>query len=161
MMRYRNGDERGLAGELEDIAHPAAPLLAYAIAQTHRGGAKGEASCPRRVHRAARNILRHLGSNIWVLELIGGIGSSVRVAGNRAWHDCRLSGRRSGRWWCRYCTSLAGIWEALLTTPLAWLSPCHFPFSPPFSTMPSTIRATCLKMRSPKSWCAARPTPKG
>ncbi|MEC7595391.1 MAG: biopolymer transporter ExbD, partial [Pseudomonadota bacterium] len=25
--------------------------------------------------------------------------------------------------------------------------------------MPSTIRATCFKMRSPKSWCAARPTP--
>ena len=54
MMRYRNGDERGLAGELEDIAHSAAPLLAYAITQTHRGGAKAGIA-PRR-YRAARNI---------------------------------------------------------------------------------------------------------
>ena len=42
MMRYRTVMCAGWQSELEDIAHPA-PLIAYAIAEAHRGGSKGEA----------------------------------------------------------------------------------------------------------------------
>ena len=59
MMRYRNGDERGLADELEDIAHPAAPLLPMrlpkpiAVAQRRsRGIAREEASRARNIFAA-------------------------------------------------------------------------------------------------------------
>ena len=61
MMRYRNGDERGLAGELEDIAHPAAPLLPMRL-PNHRGGAKAKpGNCSAKRHRAARNIFAAFG----------------------------------------------------------------------------------------------------
>jgi biopolymer transport protein ExbB len=118
MMRYRNGDERGLAGELEDIAHPAAPLLAYAIAQTHRGGAKGEAGelLREEASRRAQYLLRHLGSNIWVLELIAASAPLFGLLGTVLGMIVAFQGVGQGVGGADTALLAAGIWEALLTT---------------------------------------------
>ena len=118
MMRYRNGDERGLADELEDIAHPAAPLLAYAIAQTHRGGAKGEAGelLREEASRRAQYLLRHLGSNIWVLELIAASAPLFGLLGTVLGMIVAFQGVGQGVGGADTALLAAGIWEALLTT---------------------------------------------
>lgn len=118
MMRYRNGDERGLTGELEDIAHPAAPLLAYAIAQTHRGGAKGEAGelLREEASRRAQYLLRHLGSNIWVLELIAASAPLFGLLGTVLGMIVAFQGVGQGVGGADTALLAAGIWEALLTT---------------------------------------------
>ena len=118
MIRYRNGDERGLAGELEDIAHPAAPLLAYAIAQTHRGGAKGEAGelLREEASRRAQYLLRHLGSNIWVLELIAASAPLFGLLGTVLGMIVAFQGVGQGVGGADTALLAAGIWEALLTT---------------------------------------------
>ena len=118
MMRYRNGDERGLAVELEDIAHPAAPLLAYAIAQTHRGGAKGEAGelLREEASRRAQYLLRHLGSNIWVLELIAASAPLFGLLGTVLGMIVAFQGVGQGVGGADTALLAAGIWEALLTT---------------------------------------------
>ena len=118
MMRYRNGDERGLADELEDIAHPAAPLLAYAIAQTDRGGAKGEAGelLREEASRRAQYLLRHLGSNIWVLELIAASAPLFGLLGTVLGMIVAFQGVGQGVGGADTALLAAGIWEALLTT---------------------------------------------
>ncbi|MED5565347.1 MAG: MotA/TolQ/ExbB proton channel family protein, partial [Pseudomonadota bacterium] len=118
MMRYRNGDERGLASELEDIAHPAAPLLAYAIAETHRGGAKGEAGelLREEASRRAQYLLRHLGSNIWVLELIAASAPLFGLLGTVLGMIVAFQGVGQGVGGADTALLAAGIWEALLTT---------------------------------------------
>ena len=118
MMRYRNGDERGLAAELEEIAHPAAPLIAYAIAEAGRGGAKGEAGDLLReeASRRAQYLLRHLGSNIWVLELIAASAPLFGLLGTVLGMIVAFQGVGQGVGGADTALLAAGIWEALLTT---------------------------------------------
>lgn len=118
MMRYRAGDVRGLAGDLEDIAHPGAPLIAYAIAQAHRGGSKGEAGelLREEVSRRAQYLLRHLGSNIWVLELIAASAPLFGLLGTVLGMIVAFQGVGQGSGGADTALLAAGIWEALLTT---------------------------------------------
>ena len=118
MMRYRNGDERGLAAELEEIAHPAAPLIAYAIAEAGRSGAKGEVGDLLReeASRRAQYLLRHLGSNIWVLELIAASAPLFGLLGTVLGMIVAFQGVGQGVGGADTALLAAGIWEALLTT---------------------------------------------
>lgn len=118
MMRYRAGDVRGLAGDLEEIAHPGAPLIAYAIAQAHRGGSKGEAGelLREEVSRRAQYLLRHLGSNIWVLELIAASAPLFGLLGTVLGMIVAFQGVGQGNGGADTALLAAGIWEALLTT---------------------------------------------
>ena len=118
MMRYRAGDVRGLSGDLEDIAHPAAPLIAFAIAETHRGGSKGEAGelLREEASRRAQYLLRHLGSNIWVLELIAASAPLFGLLGTVLGMIVAFQGVGQGVGGADTALLAAGIWEALLTT---------------------------------------------
>jgi biopolymer transport protein ExbB len=118
MMRYRAGDVRGLSGDLEDIAHPAAPLIAFAIAEAHRGGSKGEAGelLREEASRRAQYLLRHLGSNIWVLELIAASAPLFGLLGTVLGMIVAFQGVGQGVGGADTALLAAGIWEALLTT---------------------------------------------
>ena len=118
MMRYRTGDARGLASELEDIAHPAAPLIAHAIAEAHRGGSKGEAGelLREEATRRAQYLLRHLSSNIWVLELIAASAPLFGLLGTVLGMIVAFQGVGQGVGGADTALLAAGIWEALLTT---------------------------------------------
>ena len=118
MMRYRAGDVRGLSGDLEDIAHPAAPLIGFAIAEAHRGGSKGEAGelLREEASRRAQYLLRHLGSNIWVLELIAASAPLFGLLGTVLGMIVAFQGVGQGVGGADTALLAAGIWEALLTT---------------------------------------------
>ena len=118
MMRYRAGDVRGLSGDLEDIAHPAAPLISFAIAEAHRGGSKGEAGelLREEASRRAQYLLRHLGSNIWVLELIAASAPLFGLLGTVLGMIVAFQGVGQGVGGADTALLAAGIWEALLTT---------------------------------------------
>ena len=118
MLRYRTGDVRGLAGELEDIAHPAAPLIAYAIAEANRSGATGEAGelLREETSRRAQYLLRHLGGNIWVLELIAASAPLFGLLGTVLGMIVAFQGVGQGAGGADTALLASGIWEALLTT---------------------------------------------
>ena len=118
MMRYRVGDLRGLSDDLEDIAHPAAPLIAFAIAEARRGGSKGEAGelLREEASRRAQYLLRHLGSNIWVLELIAASAPLFGLLGTVLGMIVAFQGVGQGIGGADTALLAAGIWEALLTT---------------------------------------------
>lgn len=118
MMRYRAGHVRGLSGDLEDIAHPAAPVIAFAIAEAHHGGSKGEAGelLREEASRRAQYLLRHLGSNIWVLELIAASAPLFGLLGTVLGMIVAFQGVGQGVGGADTALLAAGIWEALLTT---------------------------------------------
>ena len=118
MMRYRAGDVRGLSADLEDIAHPAAPLIAFAIAEAYRDGSKGEAGelLREEASRRAQYLLRHLGSNIWVLELIAASAPLFGLLGTVLGMIVAFQGVGQGVGGADTALLAAGIWEALLTT---------------------------------------------
>ena len=118
MIRYRAGDAHELSSDLEDIAHPAAPLLAFAIAEAHRGGSKGTAGelLREEASRRAQYLLRHLGSNIWVLELIAASAPLFGLLGTVLGMIVAFQGVGQGIGGADTALLAAGIWEALLTT---------------------------------------------
>ena len=85
----------------------------YAIAQTHRGGAKGEAGelLREEASRRAQYLLRHLGSNIWVLELIAASAPLFGLLGTVLGMIVAFQGVGQGVGGADTALLAAGIWE--------------------------------------------------
>ena len=111
---YRSGRIKGLAVQLQIMAHPAASLLAFAMAEAHDNKLP-PALLREELTRRAQFLLRHLSRNIWILELIAAAAPLFGLLGTVLGMIVAFQGvgQSSGA-----DTTLlaAGIWEALLTT---------------------------------------------
>ena len=144
---YAARQDVGLAARLDALAHPAAPLIAFALSQS--GSERLAAGLLREeLARRAQFLVRHLSRHIWVLGTDRRLSPIVWPFGHSARHDCRFPRRRARGWRRRYGAIGGGHLGSLLTTAFGlgvWL--CRFPFSPPCSTMPLMGCAIWWKMR--------------
>ena len=112
---YRAGKIEGLASRLDNYAHPAAPLLGYALTQAH-SHAMSRASLREELARRAQYLIRHLSKNIWVLELIAASAPLFGLLGTVLGMIVAFQGVGQGSSGADTALLASGIWEALLTT---------------------------------------------
>lgn len=111
---YRAG-EAGVQDQLLGLTHPAAALLAFAITQS-QSGALSPALLREELARRAQYLLRHLGRNIWVLELIAASAPLFGLLGTVLGMIVAFQGVGQGSGGADTAILASGIWEALLTT---------------------------------------------
>ena len=111
---YRAG-EAGAQDQLLGLTHPAAALLAFAITQS-QSGALSPALLREELARRAQYLLRHLGRNIWVLELIAASAPLFGLLGTVLGMIVAFQGVGQGSGGADTAILASGIWEALLTT---------------------------------------------
>lgn len=111
----RRGKTSGLAARLDALAHPAAPLIAFALSQS---GGDRLAAGPLREELARRGqfLVRHLSRHIWVLELIAASAPLFGLLGTVLGMIVAFQGVGQGVGGADTALLAAGIWEALLTT---------------------------------------------
>ena len=115
MAQYRAGTGKGLIRQLANDPHPAAGLLAFAMNET----AKADLSADllrEEMTRRAQYLLRHLASNIWILELIAASAPLFGLLGTVLGMIVAFQGVGAGASGADTAVLAAGIWEALLTT---------------------------------------------
>ena len=115
MAQYRAGTGKGLIRQLANDPHPAAGLLAFAMNET----AKAELSADilrEEMTRRAQYLLRHLASNVWILELIAASAPLFGLLGTVLGMIVAFQGVGAGASGADTAILAAGIWEALLTT---------------------------------------------
>ncbi|CAI8238551.1 MAG: Biopolymer transport protein ExbB [Alphaproteobacteria bacterium] len=111
----RRGKTAGLAARLDALAHPAAPLIAFALSQS--GGDRLTGSVLREeLTRRAQFLVRHLSRHIWVLELIAASAPLFGLLGTVLGMIVAFQGVGQGVGGADTALLAAGIWEALLTT---------------------------------------------
>lgn len=115
MNHYKAGQVQGLSARFESLAHPAAPLLGYAIGEAH-GGAMASALLREELTRRAQYLIRHLARHIWVLELIAASAPLFGLLGTVLGMIVAFQGVGQGAGGADTALLAAGIWEALLTT---------------------------------------------
>ena len=132
---YRAGKIDGLAKRLDAYAHPAAPLIGYALTQAH-GRTMSATILREELGRRAQYLIRHLSKNIWVLELIAASAPLFGLLGTVLGMIVAFQGVGQGS---------SGADTALLASGSG--SPCRFLSSPRCSTMRWMMCATRWKMR--------------
>lgn len=115
MNHYKTGQAQGLSARFESLAHPAAPLLGYAIGEAH-GGAMASSLLREELTRRAQYLIRHLARHIWVLELIAASAPLFGLLGTVLGMIVAFQGVGQGAGGADTALLAAGIWEALLTT---------------------------------------------
>ncbi len=111
----RRGKTAGLAVRLDALAHPAAPLIAFALSQS--GGDHLTGSVLREeLTRRAQFLVRHLSRHTWVLELIAASAPLFGLLGTVLGMIVAFQGVGQGVGGADTALLAAGIWEALLTT---------------------------------------------
>ena len=111
----RRGKTAGLAARLDVLAHPAAPLIAFALSQS--GSERLAAGLLREeLARRAQFLVRHLSRHIWVLELIAASAPLFGLLGTVLGMIVAFQGVGQGVGGADTALLAAGIWEALLTT---------------------------------------------
>jgi biopolymer transport protein ExbB len=111
---YRAG-ETGAQETLSGLTHPAAALLEFAMIQAQSGGLS-PALLREELARRAQYLLRHLGRNIWVLELIAASAPLFGLLGTVLGMIVAFQGVGQGSGGADTAILASGIWEALLTT---------------------------------------------
>ena len=97
------------------LAHPAAPLIAFALSQS--GSERLAAGLLREeLARRAQFLVRHLSRHIWVLELIAASAPLFGLLGTVLGMIVAFQGVGQGVGGADTALLAAGIWEALLTT---------------------------------------------
>ena len=112
---YRAGKIDGLAKRLDAYAHPAAPLIGYALTQAH-GRTMSATILREELGRRAQYLIRHLSKNIWVLELIAASAPLFGLLGTVLGMIVAFQGVGQGSSGADTALLASGIWEALLTT---------------------------------------------
>ncbi len=112
---YRAGRIKGLGLHFQSMAHPAASLIAFAIAEAHDGQMTPTA-LREELTRRAQFLLRHLSLHIWVLELIAASAPLFGLLGTVLGMIVAFQGVGQGSGGADTTLLAAGIWEALLTT---------------------------------------------
>ncbi len=112
---YRDGKIDGLAKQLDAYAHPAAPLIGYALTQAH-GRAMSPTILREELTRRAQYLVRHLAKNIWLLELIAASAPLFGLLGTVLGMIVAFQGVGQGASGADTALLASGIWEALLTT---------------------------------------------
>ena len=115
MAQYRAGTGKGLIRQLANDPHPAAGLLAFGMNET----AKADLSADllrEEMTRRAQYLLRHLASNIWILDLIAASAPLFGLLGTVLGMIVAFQGVGAGASGADTAVLAAGIWEALLTT---------------------------------------------
>lgn len=112
---YRAGKIDGLAKRLDEYAHPAAPLIGYAVTQAH-GRTMSASILREELARRAQYLVRHLSKNIWVLELIAASAPLFGLLGTVLGMIVAFQGVGQGSSGADTALLASGIWEALLTT---------------------------------------------
>lgn len=115
MQNYKNGQVQGLSARFEELAHPAASLLGYAIGEAH-GGSLAPALLREELARRAQYLIRHLARHIWILELIAASAPLLGLLGTVLGMIVAFQGVGQGSGGADTALLAAGIWEALLTT---------------------------------------------
>lgn len=112
---YRAGKIEGLAKRLDNYAHPAAPLIGYALTQAH-GRTMSPDILREELARRAQYLVRHLNKNIWALELIAASAPLFGLLGTVLGMIVAFQGVGQGVSGADTALLASGIWEALLTT---------------------------------------------
>jgi len=112
---FRSGKQKNLAARLDGLAHPAAPLIAFALIQAGKGPLKG-AVLREELTRRAQYLVRHLSRHIWILELIAASAPLFGLLGTVLGMIVAFQGVGQGAGGADTALLAAGIWEALLTT---------------------------------------------
>lgn len=115
MQDYKTGQVQGLSARFEQLAHPAASLLGYAIGEAH-GGTLTPALLREELTRRAQYLIRHLARHIWILELIAASAPLFGLLGTVLGMIVAFQGVGQGAGGADTALLAAGIWEALLTT---------------------------------------------
>ena len=111
----RRGKTDGLAARLDALAHPAAPLIAFALSQTGSGSLDGDL-LREELTRRAQFLVRHLSRHIWILELIAASAPLFGLLGTVLGMIVAFQGVGQGAGGADTALLASGIWEALLTT---------------------------------------------
>lgn len=111
----RRGKTAGLGARLDALAHPAAPLIAFALSQSS-AARLAPAVLREELTRRAQFLVRHLSRNIWVLELIAASAPLFGLLGTVLGMIIAFQGVGQGVGGTDTALLAAGIWEALLTT---------------------------------------------
>lgn len=112
---YRGGQTKGLGGQLQNMAHPAASLIGFALVEAHEGK-MAAAVLREELTRRAQYLLRHLSRHVWVLELIAASAPLFGLLGTVLGMIVAFQGVGQGAGGADTSLLAAGIWEALLTT---------------------------------------------
>jgi len=119
LSEMRRGKTDGLAARLDGLAHPAAPLIAFALSQSDGklSGSKLSGDVLREeLTRRAQFLVRHLSRQVWVLELIAASAPLFGLLGTVLGMIVAFQGVGQGTGGADTALLAAGIWEALLTT---------------------------------------------
>ena len=111
----RRGNTSGLAARLDALVHPAAPLIAFALSQSH-GDKLSAAVLREELTRRAQFLVRHLSRQIWVLELIAASAPLFGLLCTVLGMIVAFQGVGQGIGGADTALLASGIWEALLTT---------------------------------------------
>ena len=111
----RRGKTAGLGARLDALAHPAAPLIAFALSQSS-AARLAPAVLREELTRRAQFLVRHLSRHIWVLELIAASAPLFGLLGTVLGMIIAFQGVGQGVGGADTALLAAGIWEALLTT---------------------------------------------
>ena len=115
MEAYRAGRVEGLARQLDSEAHPAAPLIGFAIGEAH-GRSMAADLLREELTRRAQYLVRHLSRHIWLLELIAASAPLFGLLGTVLGMIVAFQGVGQGSGGADMALLASGIWEALLTT---------------------------------------------
>lgn len=112
---YRAGRVKGLPQHLDTLAHPAASLIGFGLAQAQADRLSSEL-LREELARRAQLLLRHLSRHIWLLELIAASAPLFGLLGTVLGMIIAFQGVGQGAGGTDTALLAAGIWEALLTT---------------------------------------------
>jgi biopolymer transport protein ExbB len=112
---FRAGRQKNLPARLDGLAHPAAPLIAFALINANKGPLNG-ALLREELTRRAQYLVRHLSRHIWILELIAASAPLFGLLGTVLGMIVAFQGVGQGAGGADTALLASGIWEALLTT---------------------------------------------